>query len=173
DLSSDPDERNNLIEKDPDRVREMESRLAEFESRLLPRAEVQVQISGAERRTLASLGYAAGTGAPPTIPAAAHLADVKDMLPFDVAADEANRLMSAGAVGEATRRLREIVRDAPGHTKANWSLAWALWDQSRPDEAMDIFRALLDVRPDSRDAHNGLATILLYRDRPSEAIPEF
>jgi tetratricopeptide (TPR) repeat protein len=173
DLDSDPDERNNLAEKDPELVQAMESRLADFESRLVPRAEVQVQISGAERRALASLGYVGGTGAAPVVPFSANLADVKDMLPFDVAVDEANKLLSEGSVEAATERLRAIVRDAPGHSRANSSLAWALWDQSREDEAMDVFLSLLALKPDSRDAHNGLASMLLYRDRPAEAIPEF
>jgi arylsulfatase A-like enzyme/Tfp pilus assembly protein PilF len=173
DLASDPQELHNLAENDPDRTREMESHLAEFESRLVPRAEVQVQISGAERRALASLGYTGGAGAPPAVAASAHLADVKDMLPFDIAVDEANKLKSDGSVEAATERLRAIVRDAPAHTRANWSLAWALWDQSREDEAMDVFLSLLALKPDSRDAHNGLATMLLYRDRPADAIPEF
>ena len=173
DLAADPHERNNLAQSDPEKRQQMERLLADFESRLIKRAEVQVQISAAEKRALASLGYTGGANRAAADLAVADLPDVKDMLPLDIAVEEADELISKGSAEAAIERLRTIVAKAPAHSKANWSLAWALWDQSKADEAMDVFRKLLAVRPDSRDAHFGLASMLLQRDQPDAAIPEF
>lgn len=173
DLASDPAERRNLFEADPEKAREMESQMVELESQLAPRAEAQVQLSAAERRALASLGYLGGAGPAADGPPPADLPDVKDVLPLDIAVEEADKLRSEGDVGAAIERLRKIVHEMPGHTKANWALAWALSDQSHADEAMEILRSLLALKPGSRDGHYGLALMLLDHGQPAEAIDEF
>ena len=172
DLNADPREQRNLAETEPAQLHEMESRLADFESRLVPRAEVQVQISAAERRTLASLGYVAGSAKPTVGPIPANLPDVKDMLPFDFAVEECEELIKNGSRDAAIERLRKIVRDAPGHTKAHSTLAWAHWDKSEFAEAIEVFQSLLDHKPDNRDGHLGLASMLLLQDRFEAAIDE-
>jgi arylsulfatase A-like enzyme/tetratricopeptide (TPR) repeat protein len=173
DLANDPHERENVAEARSDKTREMESRLVEFESRLTPRAETAVQLTPAERRTLASLGYAGGTGHLPANPARAELPDIKDVLPVDSAVEETERLIHQGDVDPAIDRLHEIRRSAPGHTKACWVLACALRDKLRFEEAADVFRALLAVKPDSREGHFGLG--LVHRDtaQTDAAILEF
>ena len=173
DLATDPHEQHNLAQADPEKLHEMESRLADFESRLVPRTEVQVQLSASERRTLESLGYAGGVHGAAVGPAPANLTDVKDMLPLDIAVAEAEKLIGSGSADEGIEKLREVVRQAPSHTTANWFLAWALWERSQTDEAMAVFRSLLALRPQSHDGHYGLGLMLLLRDRLDDAISEF
>ena len=173
DLEADPQEEHNLAEADPDQLRKMESRLADFESRLAPRAEVQVRISDAERRTLASLGYIAGSTRPAVGPTPQNLPDVKDMLPLGLDMAEAEKLIGRGSVDEGIEKLQEVVRQAPSHTAANWTLAWTLWEHSKQDEAREVFRTLLAVRPESQNAHFGLGLMLLQLDEYDAAITEF
>jgi arylsulfatase A-like enzyme/Tfp pilus assembly protein PilF len=173
DLASDPHEQHNLADADPGRTQEMASRLAGFESRLTPRAESSVQLSAADRRALTSLGYVAGRADAAKGPARSNLPDVKDMLPFDVAVEDAEKLFHEGAIESALEKVRPVVAHAPTFTKANWVLAWALWEQSKKDEAMDVFRALLTLEPDCLNGHYGLALMLAQGEHPGEAIPEF
>ncbi|HEY3968844.1 MAG TPA: sulfatase-like hydrolase/transferase [Planctomycetaceae bacterium] len=173
DLEADPREERDLAEASPDKLRDMESRLSDFESRLVTRAEVQVRISDAERRTLASLGYISGSARPAVGPTPQNLPDVKDMLPLGLDMAEAEKLIRRGSVDAGIEKLREVVRQAPSHTAANWSLAWTLWEHSKQDEGLEVFRTLLAVRPESQNAHFGLGLMLLQLDRFDDAITEF
>lgn len=172
DLASDPAESNNLAAREPARTQTMEARLAEFESRLVARAAVSVHLSGAERRALASLGYAGGGAGAATGEAPADLPDVKDMLPFDLALDEALKLIGKGAVEAGIGRLREITRQAPQYTPAYVYLADALRLRAEYDDAVEVLTALLERQPDSRDGHCGLGQVFLDQGRPDLAIPE-
>ncbi len=172
DLASDPGELHNLAESLPAKTRLMESRLVDFETRLVPRAVVDVQLSPAERRTLASLGYVAGSNGTPDGPVPANLPDVKDMLPFDASVEDAEKLIGRGQLDEAVERLATVVRDAPSHTRANWSLAWALWDRGEFDEAQKVLLRLVAAKPDCRDGHFGLGLMHLKQGRLEGAIIE-
>ncbi len=87
DLSRDPAELDNLADSQPERVREMEQLLADVESRMPARAARDANLSPAERRSLASLGYLAcqavnghaGDGNDPTHQS---LPDIKDRLRY-------------------------------------------------------------------------------------------
>ncbi|MSR58085.1 MAG: tetratricopeptide repeat protein [Planctomycetaceae bacterium] len=173
DLATDPGERENLAATRPDQVQAMASRMADLESRLIPRSETQVQLSPAERRALASLGYAAGLHQLPEGPAPADLPDIKEMLRLDLAADRAAELLAAGEEDAGIEKLQEIIRQAPGLTKAYWNLAMALRQRSQFDEAAQVFRELLAVKPDCREGHNGLGILALDQGRFDNAIAEF
>jgi tetratricopeptide (TPR) repeat protein len=172
DLASDPHERNNLAEARPDRTRAMEALLAEFESRLVARGGVPVQLSAAERRALASLGYVGSATAAPAGPPA-NLADIKDMLPFDNAVEDAGELMKKGSLDGAIPRLREVIREAPDHTEAHLYLANAFLQKSEYDQAIDTLLGLIAKRPNCRDAHFDLGVALLERGQPDVAAHEF
>lgn len=173
DLVDDPRERNNLADARPDAIREMEAQLAEFESRLVARTAVQVQLSPAELRALSSLGYVGGVPSNETRPASGNLPDVKDMLPFDIAIDEARDLAANGEVAAAIERLREIVRQVPGNTSAHWYLAGALQQNSEHASAEEVLRRLLALKPESREGHYALGLLLMDQNRSADAIPEF
>src|SRR5579872_3362675 len=111
-LSSDPHELKNLADVDLDKRREMEACLVAFESRLVRRAEVQVQLTPTERRALASLGYVGGTRPAPAA-STPDLPDIKDMLPYDIAVEDAGELVSQGALDAAISQLREVIQIAP------------------------------------------------------------
>jgi tetratricopeptide (TPR) repeat protein len=172
DLATDPEELRNLATSDPEKLQTMQARLIDFESRLVSRPVAVVQLSVVERRALASLGYAGGANAAPRGPVPESLPDVKDMLPLDIAVEEADKLIKEGALDPAIVQLRTVLRRAPGHAAASWSLAQAMSKQSLDDEAIEVFRALLAARPDCYQGHLGLAITLMKNDLPA-AIPEF
>ncbi len=173
DLAHDPGERHNLADADPEGVREMEALLADVEARMVPRAAVAVQLSATERRALASLGYAAGAVAVPASEKAADLPDVKDMLPFDVAVEDAIQLIRRGARDAGIARLRGVIQEVPTHTAAYTFLAEALKENREFGDATQVFLSLLDVKPQSREGYYGLGNILLEQGRLDAAIGEF
>jgi arylsulfatase A-like enzyme/tetratricopeptide (TPR) repeat protein len=174
DLARDEHEFHNLAGDRPDVLRDMDRRLHEFEARLVPGTAVDVQLSAAERRVLASLGYVGGAAAPESASTAkTDLPDVKDMLPIDIAVEEAVDLLNRGSADAAIGRLRQIIRQAPSHTAAYRFLGDALREQKQYDEASAVFQELLDLRPDSSGAHFGLGNVLVEGERLPEAISEF
>jgi len=174
DLAADPHERQNLLQANPGTARKMESRMAEFESQLARREAIAKQLSASERQALEGLGYfSGGSKTVATRLAPAELPDVKDMLPFGNAIDDAMRLAETGSVDEAIGQLREVIRMAPGHTAAYWYLAVVLRDASRLDEADQALRAQLVIEPYSSRGHYVLATVLMQQDKTTDAVSEF
>jgi arylsulfatase A-like enzyme/Tfp pilus assembly protein PilF len=177
DLAADPYERKNLFEAAQDTVRAMQSKMAEFESRLVRREAIAVQLTANEERALRALGYLGGLKKNPQVvpagQASGELPDVKDMLPFGIAVDDAMKLSQTGAVDEAIERLRQIIREAPRYTDAYWYLAVVLRDASRLDEAEKVLREQLAVKPDSIHGHSSLAMVLMEQGKTAEAITEF
>lgn len=176
-LAADPHERQNLLDADPATAGRMESLIVDFESRLVPREAIAVQLTARECSVLEGLGYLVGRKAGPKIvpkgPAPANLPDVKDMLPFDIEVEDAMKLAHGGSVKEAMQKLREVIAKAPTHTDAYWNLAGALREARDFGEAEKVLRGLLDVRPDSSQGHSGLAVVLMQQGKAADAIAEF
>ena len=173
DLAADPHEKSNLVAAEPARAVNMESRMVEFESRLERRAAVAVHLTARERQALEALGYLGGRANVPAGQAPVNLPDVKDMLPFEVAVEDAVKLAEAGSPNEAIEQLRDVMRKAPGHTEAYWYLAGVLRDTSQLDAAEKVLRDQLAVTPDSSKAHYALGAVLLQQEKSAEALVEF
>lgn len=172
DLASDPGELRNLAQEDSERTDEMEARLAELESRFVLRSGASVQLRPAERRALSALGYLGGGNTRPAATPAGALPDIKDMLPLERLVDEAADRVGTGELDAAIERLRNVVRQAPAHSKAHWFLALALRRKGDFEGAAEVLRSLLAANPDSTEGHYGLALVRLEQDRPDEAIEE-
>jgi arylsulfatase A-like enzyme/Tfp pilus assembly protein PilF len=172
DLANDAGEQHNLIDAEPHKAREMESRLTEFESRLVLHSSAGVQLRPDERRALESLGYL-GVAKPGLSSAPeASLPDVKDMLATEVAVDDAGELVSHGEVELAIERLRKIASEVPAHSKAHCYLADALRHQKKYDEAESVLRSYLQTKSEAPEAHYGLALVMLEQGRDDAAVPE-
>jgi arylsulfatase A-like enzyme/tetratricopeptide (TPR) repeat protein len=171
DLAADPHERHNLVETVPDTARQMASRLADFESRLIPRDAIAVQLSAGERRALEALGYLGGSKRPAT--AKSDLPDVKDMLPFNARVEGAMKLAQAGSLKEAIELLREVIREAPLYPEAYCHLADVLRESSQLGDAEKVLRDLLAVRPDAPEGYAGLGMVLMQQGQAAGAIDQF
>ena len=172
-LAADPHERNNLLEAEAEIARQMKTQLADFEAGLMSGEAIAVQLTARELQELKSLNYIGGSKIVPTGPAPAGLPDVKDMLPFDIAVNDAMQLAREGSTKAAMEKLREIIRQAPSHTDAYWNLAGALQGASEFQEAEKVLRSMLAVKPDSSQGHSGLGVVLMLQGQTAEAIAEF
>ena len=172
-LVDDPRELENLAETEPEKTQEMAAHLEAFESRLTAREEARVALSAKEKQALAGLGYLGGTRAAPTRTATGTLPDVKDMLPYGIAVEDAINLSRNGSAEAAIERLRDIVRESPSYADASIYLAGALRDKSEFSEAEGVLRDLLKLKPECSQGHSGLAAILTQQGHADEAIREW
>ena len=163
-LANDPTEKHNLVEAEPDQVQRMQGLIADFESQLELHTASEVKLTAAERRALSSLGYLGGESRIPNDPATQNLPDVKDMLPYEVLVEAADKMMHQGELEAAIQQYRDVIRDVPAHTSANWSLAQALSRQGKEDDALAVLRAFVALRPDSYQGRFGLGLSLLKQD---------
>src|SRR5206468_4203594 len=105
DLATDPDEQQNVADANAGKVKEMEADLAKLEASLAIRAEGRIELRPHERRALESLGYLGVKPNEERAPSRPGLPDVKDMLPFEVAVDDASDMIARGDFVEAADRL--------------------------------------------------------------------
>ena len=173
DLSNDPGEIHNLVATEPAKLAQMQQSLDQFQQALVATQAAAVQLSPAERRALASLGYLGGGTKAADAETAGPLPDVKDMLPFDVAAQEAVDRLHAGQIQPAIEQLRRIVADSTTHVASRLFLGEALQHEQQFDAAIACYEEILRLKPDHLGAliHLGLAR--LTQDRLDDALARF
>ena len=177
DLKQDPGERKNLAgSTDPELARrfaQMEQQLDDLQQTLVPRKTAAVQLSANEQRALESLGYLGGRKVENSTGTGEILPDVKDMLPFDSAAQEAHELLHAGQIEPAMVKLKEIIAKSPTHVAARIFLGEALQNQNQLKAAITSYQDALKIKPDSTDALLHLGTAFVIQGRLNEAIAKF
>lgn len=172
-LPSDPAELTNLAATDPDRVVELEQQLIDLESSLTIGEAADVQLSGAEQKALASLGYIGGASREEA-PVENNLPDVKDLLPFNMATQSAIDLMDQGKLAEAETILTKIVRESPiEHVSSRLYLATVLERNGQAVAAEELYQAVLKFRPEDRTALFQLGTLYADQGKFDQAIPVF
>jgi arylsulfatase A-like enzyme/Flp pilus assembly protein TadD len=172
DLDADPGETNNVYATRTQAAAELEKTFVEFERTLRERTAKPVQLTAREQRALEGLGYLGGR----RVPDGSQIQDapdVKEMLPFDVAAQDALDLLHAGDVEGAVTRFRTIVAESPTHLSARVFLGEALEQQGRADEAVTFYAAALKLKPDHIDALVHLGTARASQGHPDEAVAHF
>lgn len=174
DLTADPHELKNLAAEQPERLAELESRLASLEKNMRRRSSADVQLSPREQRALESLGY---LGEKNDATAAAKsgeaLPDIKRLLPLDNRAKAALRDMKEGRPEEAERQLRQLAIDAPAFLKAKLYLAKVLNQLGKYAESRDLSHCVLSDDPESFEARFELGTSDLAEGHTAESIQEF
>jgi tetratricopeptide (TPR) repeat protein len=174
DLASDPQETNNLASAEPERIAELEKKLAALEKAMTTRAGSAVELSPQEQRALASLGYLGGPDSPhPPAAAMEQLPDVKLMLPIYNRVEAAKRLLADGDAPAAEIRLREITQQAPDYVPARVSLAEALTKQKKLDESRGLSEGVLAQEPENSEAHFQLGCVFWEQQQLGEALEEF
>lgn len=171
DLASDPDELNNLAEKQSDLTAEFEEKLIEFESRMRRRSGADVHLSPAEQRALASLGYAGSSGEDG--PTTESLPDIKNMIGHYNALEDARTLLETGQLDEAERALKKIVSAAPAYELAEISLGDACFQQRKLDEALSIYQRVLQKNPDCALAEMHIGDIREAQGRYADALQHY
>lgn len=172
-LPTDPAELTNLAATEPDRILELEQQLIDLESSLAIGEAADVQLSGAEQKALASLGYIGGSSREEA-PAENNLPDVKDMLPFNMATQSAIDLMDQGKLAEAEAILTKVVSESPiEHMSSRLYLASLLEQKGQPSAAEELYQAVLKFRPEDKTALFQLGTMYAGQGKFDEAIPVF
>lgn len=172
DLEDDPGETRNLDASHPQEAARLAKSLEDFERGLVERTAKPVQLTPREQRALESLGYLGGRRTPD----AADLRDapdVKEMLPFNVAAQDALDILRAGDAETAITRFRAIIAESPQHVPARVFLGEALEQQGRVDEALGYYAEVLKLKPDHVDALLHLATARAAQGHSEEALNYF
>jgi tetratricopeptide (TPR) repeat protein len=173
DLQADPRETRNLAAAEPVALARMARMLDDLEARMQPREAASVQLSAEERRALESLGYLRGRDSSPEGPPSADLPDVKEMLPYDVAAQEALDLLISGKVQEGVERLQRIVEESPAHLASRVFLGEALERQGKLEQAIAAYQQALQLKPDYPDALIHLGTARVAQGRLDDAVAAF
>ncbi len=162
DLAADPGETRNLISEERAVAARMRRTLAGYDRTLVAPAEVDA----GERAALAALGYV-GTAAPSDGP----LADPKSRLGTVEDLKDGLRHYSAGELEPAVAAYRRAVAANPRSLDAWEYLGRSLHELGRADEALEAWRAALELA-DGRASHLATASalILLNGGRPDAAL---
>jgi tetratricopeptide (TPR) repeat protein len=150
----------------------MEASLVELETVLHARRPENVQLSPAERRSLASLGYVASPHDDADDRARQSLPDIKDRLRYHEAVEDASRLLDENRPQEALAALEDVVAAVPDYLPARMFLGEALAKSGKLDEALQVFRALAELDPKHGEVHARLGWIQGQLGHHDEAMAE-
>ena len=151
DTSSDPGESKNIVVDDVQRARKLDEQVAKISSASLG---VSARVDPDAAGRLQALGYASGT------PRASDLGrpDPKDRRGLAARIAQVTSGELHGPPLETA--LRQILAEDSRNPQAHVRLAYVLADSNRCKEAVPHFRAAIDARIPTADAHLGLAGCL-------------
>lgn len=162
DLKQDPKELTNLADAQPDQLARMQELLDSTMQSMVRCAETDTPISAKDLSQLRALGYLGGDKKAANIDASERLPDVKEMIRFYNAEEEAKRLIRS-APQQAVEQLQSIVQSAPNFLPARLSLGKALQMVGRVDGSVEVYEAAIKVFPESTDPYFELAR--LYQEQ--------
>lgn len=120
DLRSDPGERDNRVEQEPEVARELRGALARIlEEELRAESASQLALDPEARRRLAALGYLHAGSVDPSLELDADRADPKDLIGIHSDLQMVGLLIAVGHHGEAQELSRKILRRRPDTTLAH------------------------------------------------------
>ena len=170
DLSADPAEKVNLIEREPStatalrRVLDASTRAG---SRMTP-----TPLTAQARERLASLGYVSTVTPPASSTAGPAGPDPKRMVALFERLLEGNHALASGRLDDAARIAAEVLRQDEGNGFAHQLQGRAALAQGRNREAMSAFAAYLKLVPGSADAHHWTALAALRLGDRQRALAE-
>ncbi len=163
-LSSDPGERENVVDAHPELAQRMGERLERLVGSATPDTGSGDALDSGRRARLESLGYLGGTGdAPVAFRPGTEGADPKDRIDEMTQASTALRAFHDRDYPRADQLYAGLVERDPENTffRAKWAdTRLAAGDL---DEAAKLYRGVLDAEAGSLAAHRGLARIAMKR----------
>ena len=137
DLTSDPAEQHNAIDRSGDRRRVLEARLRDFQT---TGAGEPRQEDAATLARLRALGYVSGSGTATHRGPYTENDDPKRLIDIDRKVHDAIDFFQRGDLGRAAALYREIIARRPDMSLAYEHLGFISWDAGRPDEAIATLR---------------------------------
>jgi tetratricopeptide (TPR) repeat protein len=86
---------------------------------------------------------------------------------------DAAKALTSGKLGLAETDLQAVLRDNPEDYRALNLLGIVRAQQQRDQEAEQLFKRVIEVKPDFAGGHAGLGLLYIRSGRPNQAIPEF
>lgn len=176
-ITDDPDELDNRAANESDRVAQLRDELQMIIA-AAPQApdDARVRLDPATRERLASLGYVGGDepAAGPEIEHLVHTGpDPKDHGADFEAVGQAMDLMQTGRPAEAEALYERLVATFPDVLELRLQHARAIFLQQRIDDAIDVYRGLLERWGDDARVHYGLAKLLERAGQRTAALDHF
>lgn len=159
DLASDPGEERDLAAQEPDRVRDLEGRLARQRDALpSPRGESRYRPSPKDREALAALGYVAGRSDPP--PAAIDRPDPRSVIRVLPLLAQGRAALKGGRASDAAEHLRRAAKIDPKNPRVLDALGVALQSIGKLEEARVTLEMALASDPRSPEILANLGAVL-------------
>ncbi len=165
-LASDPGERLNLIEQQPDQARRLRALLAEAEHK--PSATSSMVTDDEVLARLRALGYVGAGGGDDDIPPG--LADPKDRLELRDRLQEGELLLEAGHNAEAVQLFEEVLAIEPDNRFAVLRSGIALLKSGHTEKAISRLSQSTTLDPDRAEAHYALADALMRTGQSGRAV---
>ena len=172
DLAADRGETANLADVLAEQTLVNDDRLAEMEADMVPGETVTASLTEQERRTLESLGYIGGGGAPAAGDGKA-LPDVKDKIHLASRISRASHLMEDGRPDEAIALMQATLEEEPANEVFRLHLGRFLGLAGRHREAEEVYLELLQADPDHAGALNLVGVCRVNDGRPEAAISAY
>jgi arylsulfatase A-like enzyme/Flp pilus assembly protein TadD len=175
DRQSDPRERANLVDINPEIADELDSELLALERSMIPHQAAAVDLSQEDLERLAALGYVAGSQGSASSEAIdyASLRDVEDMVPVLELLREAREAGRENRSEELIALLSEMRILSPESVVFRERLAIALLTQGRLEEGVQEIQEYLRLMPADADAHYVLGVAHARRNDPISAARSF
>ncbi len=147
DRKADPDEKNNLFDKQPDIRAELSNKLYQRYAEMVPTLPGKVAPSAAATAALASLGYTAGGSKAVDEFLAAGADDPKEKLHVIKKYKTARKLLDQQQYGEAIELLNACVSEAPQSPALQGALGVALFTAKKYEEAIAVLDKAVKLDP--------------------------
>lgn len=173
DLANDPGEENNMIEKEPHRVRILEDKLREtLEQSVSKEANSRVQLDPESIKRLQSLGYVSGINEG-EITFDSDQEDPKDLIPVFRQFQKALALIEQDEHKVAENMLTELIPLRPGFHEIYIKLGDIAIHEQDFDQAIVRYRQAVELKPTILMSLNNLAWIQATRPSlPSSDVEE-
>ena len=173
DLVADPGELHNLAESQMEEMQRMEQALMGLESGMVSRDATPVVLSSKDRRVLESLGYATGAGGAAFGAKTESLRDIKDMLVYWNAVDDALQFWEHRELDPALEKLEFVTKGAPTAIMAQVYLGNVYDAKGNTTAAEAAYRAALKHNPEFAPAHHYLGDLALRKGQVDRAAAEY
>ena len=170
-LTKDPNELNNLINKEDLMANKMRIKLKAMENKMIKEKAFSIKLDESDKRNLASLGYIGGGSLKPKH--SGTLRDPKDAIDLKNEFNMALIKSKQGYQKEAEKIMRGLIKKSPESYIFNYKLAEILFKQDRFPEALSEFKKIVLLTPNDFRAHFNLGKCLSKMQLHSEAINEF